>query len=78
MEGYTSIFYSTALSLLPPVVAIVLALLFKEVYSALIAGVIVGAILYSNGNPGMAFQGKGKGRFDGLCPNHWEIQYQCL
>ncbi|MBR1439953.1 MAG: Na+/H+ antiporter NhaC family protein [Lachnospiraceae bacterium] len=56
MEVYTSIFYSTALSLLPPVVAIVLALLFKEVYSALIAGVIVGAILYSNGNPGMAFQ----------------------
>ena len=38
------------LPLLPPVVAIALALITKEVYSSLFTGIIVGALLYSNGN----------------------------
>lgn len=37
----------TAWSLLPPIVAIVLALKTKEVYSSLFIGIILGAILYS-------------------------------
>ena len=47
-------FYGTALSLLPPVVAIVLALISKEVYSSLFVGIVVGAFLYAQGNPEMA------------------------
>ena len=49
--GYTqaeSQFYNTALSLLPPVVAIGLALITKEVYSSLFIGIVVGGLLFSN------------------------------
>ena len=42
--------YATFLSLLPPIIAILLALITKEVYSSLIIGVIVGAVIYSGGN----------------------------
>lgn len=38
--------YSTAWALVPPVVAIVLALITKEVYSSLFIGILVGAVLY--------------------------------
>ena len=51
--GYTqaeSRFYNTALSLLPPVVAIGLALITKEVYSSLFIGIVVGGLLFSNFN----------------------------
>ena len=41
-------FYNTALSLLPPVIAIALALITKEVYSSLFIGILVGGLLYSN------------------------------
>ncbi|MDO5402135.1 MAG: Na+/H+ antiporter NhaC family protein [Eubacteriales bacterium] len=47
---YTSAAYSTVFALLPPVVAIGLALITKEVYSSLFAGIITGALLYSNFN----------------------------
>ncbi len=40
-------FYGTAWSLLPPVVAIVLALVTKEVYSSLFVGILMGGLLYS-------------------------------
>ena len=49
----TSSFYGTAWSLLPPVIAIVLALITKEVYSSLFIGILVGGLLYSN----FAFEG---------------------
>lgn len=44
----TSSFYGTAWSLLPPVIAIVLALITKEVYSSLFVGILAGGLLYSN------------------------------
>ena len=47
---YTCAVYSTVLSLLPPVVAIVLALNTKEVYTSLLVGIATGALLYANGN----------------------------
>ena len=47
--------YSTIWSLLPPVIAIGLALLTKEVYSSLFIGIIAGALLVENGNPVNAF-----------------------
>ena len=40
--------YGTFWSLLPPIVAIVLALISKEVYSSLFLGVLAGALLYTN------------------------------
>ena len=40
--------YATPWSLLPPLVAIVLALITKEVYSSLFVGILVGGLFYSN------------------------------
>ncbi len=41
-------FFSTIWSLLPPIIAIVLALITKEVYSSLFVGILAGGLLYSN------------------------------
>ncbi len=41
-------FYGTPLALLPPIIAIVLALITKEVYSSLFIGIIAGALLFTN------------------------------
>jgi len=46
----TSSFYQTIWSLLPPIIAIGLALITKEVYTSLFVGIIVGGLLYSNFN----------------------------
>ena len=47
---YTCAVYSTFFSLLPPVIAIVLALNTKEVYTSLLVGIASGALLDANGN----------------------------
>lgn len=49
-ESYKPTVYATAYGLLPPVMAIALALITKEVYSSLFAGIVLGAGLYANGN----------------------------
>ena len=49
-EAGTPAVYATFWSLIPPVVAIILALITKEVYSSLFLGILVGALLYSGGN----------------------------
>ena len=41
-------FYNSFWALLPPIIAIALALLTKEVYSSLFLGILVGGLLYSN------------------------------
>ena len=51
IEGATTPFAGTFWSLLPPIVAIVLALISKEVYSSLFLGCLVGALLVSNYHP---------------------------
>ena len=43
----TPALYATAWAVLPPLIAIVLALITKEVYSSLFLGVVTGAILYA-------------------------------
>ena len=43
-------FYASIWSILPPVIAIVLALITKEVYSSLFIGILSGALLYANFN----------------------------
>ena len=45
-----NMFVNTFWSLVPPLVAIVLALITKEVYSSLFAGIIVGGLFYNNFN----------------------------
>lgn len=44
-------YYSTWIALLAPVIAIVLALITKEVYSSLVIGVVVGALFVTEFNP---------------------------
>jgi len=55
LKNYKSPFDSTVFSLLPPIVAIVLALISKEVYSSLFLGIFTGALLYSNFNMELMF-----------------------
>ncbi len=43
--------YATIWSLVPPLVAIVLALITKEVYSSLFVGVLIGALFFAGFNP---------------------------
>lgn len=42
--------YATLLSLLPAIIAILLALITKEVYSSLVIGIITGGIIYAGGS----------------------------
>ena len=51
MVAASNPFAGTFWSLLPPIVAIVLALISKEVYSSLFLGCLVGALLYTQFNP---------------------------
>ena len=46
-EEYISFFNGTFWALLPPIIAIVLALITKEVYSSLFVGILSGGILYA-------------------------------
>ena len=46
-EEYVPDMYATFWSLIPPVVAIVLALITKEVYSSLFIGILIGGVFYS-------------------------------
>ena len=47
----SSRYYSTFAALLPPLVAIALALITKEVYSSLFIGILLGGLFVSNWNP---------------------------
>ncbi len=48
---YVSNMYATFWSLVPPIIAIVLALITKEVYISLFVGILSGALFYANFNP---------------------------
>ena len=43
-------YFATLLSILPPIIAIVLALITKEVYSSLFIGILAGGLIYANFN----------------------------
>lgn len=68
-EGYVespSHFYNTFWALLPPIIAIALALITKEVYSSLFIGILAGGLLYSN----FGFEGTVRHVFlDGIVPS---------
>ena len=50
-ETYQPALYATIWALLPPLVAIVLALITKEVYSSLFIGIVTGALIYTGFSP---------------------------
>ena len=50
VETYKPSVYSTIGALLPPVIAIILALITKEVYSSLFLGLVSGALIYCKFN----------------------------
>ena len=54
-EVYQSNMYASFWALVPPIVAIVLALITKEVYSSLFIGIVTGALFYCNFNIGTAY-----------------------
>ncbi len=54
---YVSKSYSTFWALVPPLVAIILALITKEVYSSLFIGILLGGMLAADWNPVKAFDG---------------------
>ena len=54
-DDYQSKFYATWVALLPPLIAIVLALVTKEVYLSLLIGAVTGALLYANFDLEFAF-----------------------
>ena len=60
-ETYQPALYATIWALLPPLVAIVPALITKEVYSSLFVGIVVGALIYS----GFKFEGTVTQIFEG-------------
>ena len=67
---FTPDVYATFLSLLPPIIAITMALITKEVYSSLFIGIVTGTLLYSNFNLEMAFNTLvGNGSEAGLVPS---------
>ncbi|MBR5316507.1 MAG: Na+/H+ antiporter NhaC family protein, partial [Lachnospiraceae bacterium] len=51
----SSMFIGTVWSILPPIIAIVLALITKEVYSSLLVGIAVGALMVGGFNPWASF-----------------------
>ena len=52
-EAAQPVMYATFWALIPPVVAIALALITKEVYSSLFVGILVGGLFFS----GFSFEG---------------------
>ena len=72
-EAVNNRYYGTIVSLLPPIIAIVLALITKEVYSSLFVGVLAGALF----NGGFKFSASvdamvGKG-FIGVLSDGWNM-----
>ena len=46
LTEYIPVLYATFWSLVPPLVAIILALITKEVYSSLFIGIVIGGLFY--------------------------------
>lgn len=72
-EEYQSNVYATFWSLLPPIIAIVLALITKEVYSSLFIGIVSGALLYANFNPLNAFNAMFTEGFIASLSDSWNV-----
>ena len=72
-EEYQSNVYATFWSVLPPIIAIVLALITKEVYSSLFIGIVSGVLLYANFNPLTAFNAMFTEGFIASLSDSWNV-----
>lgn len=72
-EVYTSDYYGTIWALLPPVIAIGLALITKEVYSSLFVGILAGALLYGNFNVETAYNAMFSEGFIAKLADNWNV-----
>ncbi|MGI6706354.1 MAG: Na+/H+ antiporter NhaC family protein [Clostridia bacterium] len=72
-EEYQSNVHATFWSLFPPIIAIVLALITKEVYSSLFIGIVSGALLYANFNPLNAFTAMFTEGFIASLSDSWNV-----
>ncbi|MFV0315165.1 MAG: Na+/H+ antiporter NhaC family protein, partial [Anaerotignum sp.] len=75
--GQVSSMYATFWSLVPPLVAIILALITKEVYSSLFVGIVVGALFYTNFDLNQAyitiFTNETEGGFLAKLSDSWNV-----
>lgn len=65
--------YATFWALIPPVVAIALALVTKEVYSSLFIGIVMGGFFYANFNPEVAVTHIFVDGMAGVLSNRWNV-----
>ncbi len=65
--------YATFWSLLPPIIAIALALITKEVYSSLFIGIVVGGLFYANFNPEVAINHIFADGMIGVLSDGWNV-----
>ncbi|MDR2157139.1 MAG: Na+/H+ antiporter NhaC family protein [Clostridiales Family XIII bacterium] len=72
-DGYQSAMYMTFWSLVPPLIAIVLALITKEVYSSLFIGIVVGGLFYADFSPEGAFLEVFNKGFVGSLTDPWNV-----
>jgi len=72
-EAPQSSVYATFWSLVPPIVAIVLAFITKEVYSSLFIGIVCGALLYANFNPLAAYTAIFSEGFIAVLADSWNV-----
>ena len=66
-------FTDSVWALLPPLVAIILALITKEVYSSLMIGIIAGGLLYAGFNPVVAMEHIFKDGMIGQLSDPWNV-----
>lgn len=72
-EESQSFVYGTFWALLPPIIAIVLALITKEVYSSLFIGIVSAALLYANFHPLNAFTAMFTEGFIASLADSWNV-----
>ncbi|MBR3993939.1 MAG: Na+/H+ antiporter NhaC family protein [Clostridia bacterium] len=73
IQTQTTPFYGTIWGLLPPVIAILLALITKEVYSSLFVGIVAGGLLYANFNLETAYNTIVVDGFIGSLSDSWNV-----
>ena len=73
IQEQTTPFYGTIWGLLPPVIAILLALITKEVYSSLFIGIVAGGLLYANFNLEAAYNAIVVDGFIGSLSDGWNV-----
>lgn len=73
MMEYVPNMYATFWALVPPLVAIILALVTKEVYSSLFIGIVIGGLFYGNiFQQGFSFEN----RYCTFLKTDWSAFYQ--